>query len=150
MAGREQGGDVCEISQSRHVSHSYTTCLFRLMLRTFWAFRKATYLRAVRRIFHMSRRSNSLSPSPRAPKRAKLDHLTYEDFKNGVFLAPMVRSGARTQLTCGRWVSLTTRDSANPTFCVEAWRNLGLGPRDHRQGHSALGAIRRSYVQQPK
>ncbi|KAJ7194664.1 hypothetical protein GGX14DRAFT_576115 [Mycena pura] len=42
----------------------------------------------------MSRRSNSLSPSPRAPKRVKLDHLTSEHFKNGVFLAPMVRSGA--------------------------------------------------------
>ncbi|KAF8167547.1 hypothetical protein B0H34DRAFT_645767 [Crassisporium funariophilum] len=42
----------------------------------------------------MSRRSLSASPSPRMPKRAKLDHLTPEDFKNGVFLAPMVRSGA--------------------------------------------------------
>ncbi|KAJ7292660.1 hypothetical protein C8J57DRAFT_1428750 [Mycena rebaudengoi] len=42
----------------------------------------------------MSRRSHSLSPSPRAPKRTKIDHLTSEDFKNGVFLAPMVRSGA--------------------------------------------------------
>ncbi|KAJ7462099.1 hypothetical protein FB451DRAFT_1341142 [Mycena latifolia] len=42
----------------------------------------------------MSRRSYSRSPSPRAPKRTKLEHLTSEDFKNGVFLAPMVRSGA--------------------------------------------------------
>ncbi|KAJ6601151.1 hypothetical protein DFH09DRAFT_900423 [Mycena vulgaris] len=42
----------------------------------------------------MSRRSHSHSPSPRAPKRTKIDHLTSEDFKNGVFLAPMVRSGA--------------------------------------------------------
>ncbi|CAA7268086.1 unnamed protein product [Cyclocybe aegerita] len=42
----------------------------------------------------MSRRSHSTSPSPRPQKRAKLDHLTQEDFKNGVFLAPMVRSGA--------------------------------------------------------
>ncbi|KAJ6604943.1 tRNA-dihydrouridine synthase 2 [Mycena sp. CBHHK59/15] len=42
----------------------------------------------------MSRRSHSLSPSPRPPKRTKIDHLTSEDFKNGVFLAPMVRSGA--------------------------------------------------------
>ncbi|TFK42019.1 tRNA-dihydrouridine synthase 2 [Crucibulum laeve] len=42
----------------------------------------------------MPRRSHSASPSPRSPKRAKLDHLTKEDFKNGVFLAPMVRSGA--------------------------------------------------------
>jgi len=49
--------------------------------------------RSHRRI--MSRRSHSLSPSPRAPKRAKAVHLTQEDFKDGVFLAPMVRSGAR-------------------------------------------------------
>ena len=42
----------------------------------------------------MSRRHLSSSPSPRAYKRTKLDHLTKEDFKNGVFLAPMVRSGA--------------------------------------------------------
>ncbi|KAF7307534.1 tRNA-dihydrouridine synthase 2 [Mycena indigotica] len=42
----------------------------------------------------MSRRSHTRSPSPRAPKRSKIDHLTKEDFKNGVFLAPMVRSGA--------------------------------------------------------
>ncbi|KAJ7146391.1 hypothetical protein C8R44DRAFT_600643 [Mycena epipterygia] len=42
----------------------------------------------------MSKRSFSRSPSPRAPKRTKIDHLTSEDFKNGVFLAPMVRSGA--------------------------------------------------------
>ncbi|KAJ7665658.1 hypothetical protein B0H17DRAFT_288426 [Mycena rosella] len=42
----------------------------------------------------MSRRSHSRSPSPRAPKRTKIDHLTSEDFKNGVMLAPMVRSGA--------------------------------------------------------
>ncbi|KAJ7508461.1 hypothetical protein B0H11DRAFT_2304472 [Mycena galericulata] len=42
----------------------------------------------------MSRRSHSRSPSPRAPKRTKFAHLTSEDFKNGVFLAPMVRSGA--------------------------------------------------------
>ncbi|KIL71376.1 hypothetical protein M378DRAFT_114474 [Amanita muscaria Koide BX008] len=42
----------------------------------------------------MTRRSLSASPSPRSPKRPKLEHLTSEDFKNGVFLAPMVRSGA--------------------------------------------------------
>jgi hypothetical protein len=46
-------------------------------------------------IAFMSRRSHSASPSPRLSKRAKPDHLTNEDFKNGVFLAPMVRSGAR-------------------------------------------------------
>ncbi|KAG6812842.1 hypothetical protein H0H92_015940 [Tricholoma furcatifolium] len=44
----------------------------------------------------MSRRTLSTSPEPeaRAAKRARLDHLTKEDFKNGIFLAPMVRSGA--------------------------------------------------------
>ncbi|KAG5644146.1 hypothetical protein DXG03_009040 [Asterophora parasitica] len=42
----------------------------------------------------MSRRAHSISPPPRAAKRARLDHLTSGDYKNGVFLAPMVRSGA--------------------------------------------------------
>ncbi|KAF8204206.1 hypothetical protein K438DRAFT_1819329 [Mycena galopus ATCC 62051] len=42
----------------------------------------------------ISRRSHSRSPSPRASKRTKFDHLTSEDFKNGIMLAPMVRSGA--------------------------------------------------------
>lgn len=46
----------------------------------------------------MSGRSLSLSPPLRATKRPKLDddRLTLDDFKNGVFLAPMVRSGSRT------------------------------------------------------
>jgi hypothetical protein len=38
----------------------------------------------------MSRRSTSFSPRP--SKRVRLD--TNKDFKDGVFLAPMVRSGA--------------------------------------------------------
>ncbi|TFK26777.1 tRNA-dihydrouridine synthase 2 [Coprinopsis marcescibilis] len=42
----------------------------------------------------MSQRSRSVTPDPRSPKRQKLGHLTKEDFKNGIFLAPMVRSGA--------------------------------------------------------
>ncbi|KAF7974909.1 hypothetical protein HWV62_11071 [Athelia sp. TMB] len=44
----------------------------------------------------MSRRPHSTSPpdSPRLSKKPKLQHLTPENFKNGVFLAPMVRSGA--------------------------------------------------------
>ncbi|KAK0466185.1 uncharacterized protein EV420DRAFT_1617508 [Desarmillaria tabescens] len=41
----------------------------------------------------MSRRAHSTSP-PRNAKRAKIEHLTSDDFKNGIFLAPMVRSGA--------------------------------------------------------
>jgi len=39
-------------------------------------------------------RARSPSPAPRNVKRQKLDHLTKESFKNGIFLAPMVRSGA--------------------------------------------------------
>ncbi|KAJ3739783.1 hypothetical protein DFH05DRAFT_1530051 [Lentinula detonsa] len=42
----------------------------------------------------MSRRVHSESPPPRCAKRAKMDRLTLESFKNGVVLAPMVRSGA--------------------------------------------------------
>ena len=50
------------------------------------------------------------SPSPlafgeRAAKRRKIDHppLTPDDYRNGVMLAPMVRSGARTSCTiCSR------------------------------------------------
>ncbi|KAF9027797.1 hypothetical protein BDP27DRAFT_1437062 [Rhodocollybia butyracea] len=41
----------------------------------------------------MARRSHSESP-PRSAKRVKISHLDSESFKNGVFLAPMVRSGA--------------------------------------------------------
>ena len=52
-------------------------------------------------IFKMTRRSRSPSPtlevtSPRLAKRPRLDFtpLTPEDYKDGVMLAPMVRSGA--------------------------------------------------------
>lgn len=51
-------------------------------------------MQCIYRFLAMLRRQVSSSPSPRAQKRAKLDHLTKDDFKNGVFLAPMVRSGA--------------------------------------------------------
>ncbi|KAG7440782.1 uncharacterized protein BT62DRAFT_573231 [Guyanagaster necrorhizus] len=44
-------------------------------------------------VFNMTRRAPSTSP-PRNAKRAKIEHLTLNDFKDGVFLAPMVRSGA--------------------------------------------------------
>ena len=44
----------------------------------------------------MSRRSHSASPGPRDAKRPRLDYLTPDDYRNGVMLAPMVRSGART------------------------------------------------------
>ncbi|KAF5377141.1 hypothetical protein D9757_008797 [Collybiopsis confluens] len=42
----------------------------------------------------MSRRAHSESPVPRSVKRMKISHLTKESYKNGVVLAPMVRSGA--------------------------------------------------------
>lgn len=42
----------------------------------------------------MSRRSLSSSPS-RDIKRPRLEGLTPDDYKNGLMLAPMVRSGAR-------------------------------------------------------
>ena len=48
------------------------------------------------RSFAMSRRSHSASPGPRDAKRPRLDYLTPDDYRNGVMLAPMVRSGART------------------------------------------------------
>ncbi|KAI0315330.1 hypothetical protein OF83DRAFT_1027875, partial [Amylostereum chailletii] len=42
----------------------------------------------------MSRRSPSTSPAPRENKRQKLAALTPDDYKNGVMLAPMVRSSS--------------------------------------------------------
>lgn len=39
--------------------------------------------------------SRSTPPFERPLKRQKLAHLTPDSFKNGLFLAPMVRSGAR-------------------------------------------------------
>ncbi|KAF5345189.1 hypothetical protein D9758_009700 [Tetrapyrgos nigripes] len=42
----------------------------------------------------MSRRSHSASPPSRSPKRARIEHLNLDSFKDGVMLAPMVRSGA--------------------------------------------------------
>lgn len=44
----------------------------------------------------MSRRASSSTPptSPKPAKRQRIEHLTAESFKNGVMLAPMVRSGA--------------------------------------------------------
>jgi hypothetical protein len=45
--------------------------------------------------YQMSRRSHSTSPEPRAAKRPRLERpLTADDYKDGVMLAPMVRSGA--------------------------------------------------------
>ena len=47
-----------------------------------------------RRLVLMSRRSPSSSPS-RDIKRPRLEGLTPGDYRNGLMLAPMVRSGAR-------------------------------------------------------
>ncbi|KAF8435630.1 hypothetical protein L210DRAFT_3550210 [Boletus edulis BED1] len=48
----------------------------------------------------MSRSTPPALDGERAPKRQKLGQLTHDSFKNGVFLAPMVRSGALpTRLT---------------------------------------------------
>ena len=49
----------------------------------------------LQRLVFMSRRSFSSSP-PRDIKRPRLAGLTPDDYRNGVMLAPMVRSGART------------------------------------------------------
>jgi hypothetical protein len=48
-----------------------------------------------RLVTRMSRRSPSSSP-PRDVKRPRLAPLTPDDYRNGLMLAPMVRSGART------------------------------------------------------
>lgn len=65
--------------------------LFHLMHRWVWV---KDFTQSFKNIFNMAR-SRSVSPSPRELKRQKIDHLTKEDFKNGLFLAPMVRSGCR-------------------------------------------------------
>ena len=49
------------------------------------------------RLVLMSRRSLSSSPS-RDIKRPRLEGLTPDDYRNGLMLAPMVRSGARMSL----------------------------------------------------
>lgn len=47
------------------------------------------------RLWFMARRSLSSSTPPRDLKRPRLVGLTPDDYRNGVMLAPMVRSGAR-------------------------------------------------------
>jgi len=59
-------------------------------------------LKSIRSAVQMSRRERSLSTpsSPREAKRPRLEvPLTSEDYKNGIMLAPMVRSGACKFLT---------------------------------------------------
>jgi hypothetical protein len=61
---------------------------------------RATYFRAAfsfSTCVKMSRRAHSTTPEPRPAKRPRGDArpLTSDDYKDGVMLAPMVRSGAR-------------------------------------------------------
>jgi tRNA-dihydrouridine synthase 2 len=79
-------------------------------------------------VLSMSRRSHSASPPPPA-KRPRIDQLTSEDFKNGVFLAPMVRSGACKSFVFLRGQYLTI-DVTVPTrlFALKHGATLVWGP----------------------
>jgi hypothetical protein len=63
-------------------------------------------------LFKMSRRPHSPEPLSKSVKKQKLDNLTSEDYKNGVFLAPMVRSGACKQKSTPLLIITQTVDSA--------------------------------------
>ena len=76
----------------------------------------------------MSRRSLSPSP-PRDIKRPRIAGLTPDDYRNGLMLAPMVRSGARTSLI-SPFLSNSHIFSSHKTFRSEAWRKASLGSRD--------------------
>ena len=73
-------------------------------------------LKPTKSLLKMSRRerSSSAPSSPREAKRPRLEApLTSEDYKNGIMLAPMVRSGARESLVLvGSLVGVCSR------FCV--------------------------------
>ena len=80
----------------------------------------------------------------RAPKRQRRVHLTSDSFKNGVFLAPMVRSGACTPTKFSLMTTLLTmHHSTNSVDRPQTRRIPRLGPRNRRQGHPALGTRRR-------
>lgn len=97
-----------------------------------------------RRFFNtMARRMHSPSPpSPRLAKRPRLEYepLTSEDYKDGIMLAPMVRSGACKY----RRVLNITFNLSHPLFyvsaysfiCLETWSTTRMGSRDSRQSHS--------------
>ena len=80
----------------------------------------------------MSRRPLSTSPtqSPRLSKRPKLEHLTPQDFKDGVFLAPMVRSGACTSLYSVSLCCISKITAVVPTrlFALKHGADLVWGP----------------------
>jgi hypothetical protein len=84
----------------------------------------------------MSRRSLSSSPS-RDIKRPRLEGLTPNDYKNGLMLAPMVRSGARMLHRLSAFpilisVSHFRISSSHKALCFEKRRKAGLGPRNGR------------------
>jgi hypothetical protein len=62
-----------------------------------------------------------------------LEGLTPDDYKNGLMLAPMVRSGARMSHPLFA-LSILISVSLVPTrlFRLETWRKASLGPRDGR------------------
>lgn len=78
----------------------------------------------------MSRRSFSSSSPPRDIKRPRIAGLTPDDYRNGLMLAPMVRSGARTlpQLfDKSLFLSGSHIFSSHKTFRSETWRKTSLG-----------------------
>jgi hypothetical protein len=85
-----------------------------------------------RQLVRMSRRSLS-SPPSRDIKRPRLEGLIPDDYKNGLMLAPMVRSGARMTTSSLCLSSSHFRiSSSHKAFRFETWRKAGLGPRDGR------------------
>ena len=97
------------------------------------------------RLVFMSRRSFSSSP-PRDAKRPRLEGLTPDDYRNGVMLAPMVRSGARTSHFFFFSISHLRVFSSHEAFRSQAWRKAGLGSRDGRQGYVKFRTCRGSCV----
>jgi len=77
----------------------------------------------------MSRRSHSPDTFSRPIKRQKTDHLTPEDYKNGVFLAPMVRSGAcRYSSSNSRWLDADTLTVPTRLFALKHGATMVWGP----------------------
>ena len=79
----------------------------------------------------MSRRSHSVSPPPpppKRPRRSRDDHLTSDDFKNGVFLAPMVRSGARTSFNSSLRILILMYSVPTRLFALKHGATMVWGP----------------------
>ncbi len=84
-----------------------------------------------RRLVLMSRRSLSSSPS-RDIKRPRLESLTPDNYRNGLMLAPMVRSGARMSYRLCFSNSYLFIISPHKAFRSETWRKAGMGSRNGR------------------